>query len=158
MFEKFTKDESTETKLEQKLPCLSIFFVLFCSFYLRFQISLANSCLLTVLIVTIFYLLLLNDTVTRKCLTLLNSVKAKMRIILALCLIIAASGLLIINNCDYLMNFVSKSLNCCVNFFSNIFIYFENFLTVCLEVAAMIYFICFLFKSIWVRFITCKEA
>ena len=98
--------------------CYLIFFVvLFCLNYLVVQISLANSCLSTVIIVTIFYLLLLNDTVTRKCLTLLNSVKAKMRIILALCLISAASGLLIINNYDYLMNFVSKSLNCCVNFF-----------------------------------------
>ena len=111
-----------------------------------------------ILFVTIIYLLSLNDAVMGKFLTLLNSVKAKMRIVLALFLVIAVSGLLIIHNCDYLMIFVSKSLNCCVNFFSNIFIYLENFLTVCLEVAAMIYFLCFLFKSIWVRFITCKEA
>ena len=117
MFEKFTKDESTETKLEQKLPYLSIFFVLFCSFYLRFQISFEKSCLLLILFFTIVYLLSLNDAVMGKCLTLLNSVKAKLRIILALCLIIAVSYLLIIHNCDYLMNFVSKSLNCCVNFF-----------------------------------------
>ena len=38
------------------------------------------------------------------------------------------------------------------------FMYFYNFLTVSLETMAMIYYLCFLFKSIWVRFISCKEA